>query len=366
MPVRAALMALNASGGSGVSRYTAALCRALDSVAGELSDLELEVVSTPGGAEALNLSTVAVREVSKLGADRAAPLRLIAEQVVAPRLDADLVHYFDVGGPLLRPGRPFVFTFHDGSAGHPGIGHFTRLQRARKLRQTRWSFARAAAAVAVSEFSKQEAVAGLGADPARVRVIYPGPGMVLAGPPAATPEERSRPYLLFVGNLTASKNVPFLVRAFHAADVPLDLVLAGRPLDDVGAIEEAIRSGPASERISVVPSPSDVQLDRLYRGATAFVFPSRYEGFGFPPLEAMARGCPVLAGDVPAVREVSGAGCLLLPLAGDAWIEAIRRVTNDSQLLEDLRRRGSEAVERYSWSKSARELASLFLELGAG
>ena len=137
-----------------------------------------------------------------------------------------------------------------------------------------------------------------------------------------------RPYLLFVGNLTASKNVPFLVRAYQQADVPVDLVLAGRPLDDMDAIDRTVRATRAPQRVHVVAEPTDADIARLYADATAFVFPSLYEGFGFPPLEAMARGCPVLASDIPSLREVAGDGALLLALDEPVWAEAIRRVVS--------------------------------------
>jgi glycosyltransferase involved in cell wall biosynthesis len=91
--------------------------------------------------------------------------------------------------------------------------------------------------------------------------------------------------------------------------------------------------------------------------------PSRYEGFGFPPLEAMARACPVLASDIPALREVSGDGALLLPLDDvDAWADAILRVARDGELRSDLRARGAARVARYSWDTTARAVCRLFGE----
>jgi glycosyltransferase involved in cell wall biosynthesis len=93
------------------------------------------------------------------------------------------------------------------------------------------------------------------------------------------------------------------------------------------------------------------------------VLPSRYEGFGFTPLEAMARGCPVLASDIPPIREISSPGALLLPLDDEAaWAEAIRRVVAEDSLREELRVRGAQTVARYSWQTTARELCRLFLE----
>ena len=85
---------------------------------------------------------------------------------------------------------------------------------------------------------------------------------------------------------------------------------------------------------------SDRDLDTLYRSALALVMPSRYEGFGFTPLEAMARECPVLASDIPAFREVSGSGALLVPLDEGRWAESLPRLAGDEALRADLRERG--------------------------
>ena len=100
---------------------------------------------------------------------------------------------------------------------------------------------------------------------------------------------------------------------------------------------------------------SDEELERLYRSAVALVLPSVYEGFGFTALEAMARDCPVLASDIPALREVSGSGALLLPPGDEgAWAAAMQRVVGDEAARAELRARGAETVARYSWDTTAR------------
>jgi glycosyltransferase involved in cell wall biosynthesis len=127
------------------------------------------------------------------------------------------------------------------------------------------------------------------------------------------------------------------------------------------ALLTRIESSPARDRIVLVHDADDTRLDGLYRHALATVLPSRYEGFGFTPLEAMARGCPVLASDLPALREIAGDGAELLPVdARDRWVDAVRRVVADDSFRGDLRARGREVAARYSWERTARALCDLF------
>jgi glycosyltransferase involved in cell wall biosynthesis len=192
-------------------------------------------------------------------------------------------------------------------------------------------------------------------------VIRSGPGFA---PPSAngTPlRPADPPHFLYVGALAASKNLPFLIDAFGRSDAEADLVLAGRPGQDFPALQEAVARSGRRERIRLVHDASDADLDRLYRSALALVHPSRYEGFGFTPLEAMARGCPVLASDIPAVREISGEGALLVPLDdAPAWASGLTRLAADAALRDDLRERGAATVARYSWEATARGLVDLF------
>ncbi len=356
------LVGLAAGRGSGVSRYAATLASALDRVSGEFPDLRLSLVTTHTGAKTVAAERIHVRDFglrSRL-AD-AGPLRVPLEQVLAATQGADLLHFFDLTGPLLAPRRRFVTTMHDAGVVHG----YRRIRHAYKRRLQPWALRRAAAVVAVSQFTKDEALRHFDVEPDKVRVIHSGPGL---GPPASPPPATSRndgdPYLLYVGDLTTKKNVSFLVRAFARADGPGRLVLAGRPGDGYGQLTDEIERSPKRDRVELLDGPSDDRLDELYRSATALLLPSRYEGFGFTPLEAMSRGCPVLATDLPAVREVSGEGAELLPVDDEpAWADAMTRIATDERLRADLRARGARTVAGYSWEKTARELCALFLSL---
>jgi glycosyltransferase involved in cell wall biosynthesis len=215
--------------------------------------------------------------------------------------------------------------------------------------------------VAVSGHARDEAIRAFGAQASRIEVIHSGPGLE---PGAATGEPLSgeaQPYLLYVGDLTEHKNLPFLVDVFAAAGAPERLVLAGRPGAGYEALSRRIEASPVRRRITLTLSPSDEELDSLYRGAVATVLPSLREGFGFTPLEAIARGCPVLASDLPALREVLEDGALLLPVGEtDAWAAAVRRVASEPSARDELVSRGRAVAARYSWERTARGVYALF------
>ena len=361
---RVTLVGLLAGGHSGVPRYAACLARALDGVAHEFPELRLSLLTTKRGAEAVGARSIALRTLALDSARlNRGPGRIAAEQIAVRGEPADLLHFFDLTGPLLAPRRPFVATAHDLSLLH-GFG---RVRQAHKRRIVPWAVRRARAIVAISQFTKDELVRLLRVDPEKVDVIRSGPGFDDATSPGATAALAAAPqtpYVLFVGNLTESKNLPFLVRAFDRADVPARLVLAGRPLERYGDIVAAIESSPRRGQIQVLHDATDADLERLYREARALVLPSRYEGFGLTALEAMKRGCPVLASDIPPLREISGDGAELLPLDDEqAWSDAIRRVFADDDYRATLRARAQQAVRRYSWDRTARELCTLLRDV---
>jgi glycosyltransferase involved in cell wall biosynthesis len=356
---RVCLVGLIAGGHSGVPRYAARLTQALDQVADEYPQLSLSLLTTTAGAEAVGAGSIAVEVVA--GRSRrvnSGPGRLLLEHVLARRREADLFHYFDVTGPVLAPRRRFVATVHDTAFVH---GYAPR-SSVYKRRLYPWALAHASALVAVSQFAKDEAVRYFGADPAKIAVVHSGPGLSSrAGSGGPRLDRDEKPFLVYVGNLGGNKNLPFLVRSFQRADVPVRLLLAGRARGGMTELRQAIDAAPGRDRIEVLGEVSDEELETLYRSALALLLPSVYEGFGFTALEAMARGCPVLASDIPALREVAGSGALLLPVDDEgAWAAGMRRVVGDEDVRADLRARGAATVARYSWEKTARGVLDVF------
>jgi glycosyltransferase involved in cell wall biosynthesis len=357
------LVGLIAGGHSGVPRYAAKLIEALDSVAGEHSDVALRLLTNQAGAEMVRTRNIDVHLASGRSARATGgPRRILLEQLQARKAQGELLHFFDTSGPVLSPRRPFVTTFHDAAPIHG----FRRFHNAYKRRLFPWALRHARAVIAVSQFAKDEAVRHFDTDPDKVVVVHSGPG--LGSTPTTTAagelQRDGTPFLLYVGNIGVNKNLPLLIRAFHRASVPARLVLAGNPREGAAEVHAAIAHGPRSADIDLIERPDDTRVDNLYRTATALVLPSTYEGFGFTPLEAMARGCPVVASDIPAIREVAGTGATLVDPAGEAaWTAAIDRIIADDALRSDLRVRGHETVRRYSWLRTARSVLSVFASL---
>jgi glycosyltransferase involved in cell wall biosynthesis len=355
---RVGLVGLLAGGQSGVPRYAAALTRALDGLAPTISDFELMLLTTAAGAERVQPRHMEATVVAgRARAVNAGPLRLLLEHTQLRRTGADVLHFFDLSGPVLAPRHPFVATTHDASAARG----FRRFHNSYKHVLYPWAARNAGAIIAVSAFAKDEAVRHFAADPNKVVVVHSGPGLVGDddGSRHVSADDLGR-YLLYVGNIGENKNLPMLIRAFDAVDQPVRLLLVGRPREGFDAVRAAIDGSASSERIRVISNASDSDLDALYRSAVALVLPSTYEGFGFTPLEAMARSCPVLASDIPAVREISGAGATLLPpFEETAWAEAMRTIVSDENARNELRARGAETVKGYSWEKTARGVADV-------
>ena len=367
-PLKVCLVGLLAGGYSGVPRYTAVLTSALDAVACEFPGLELELLTTREGAATSGADNIRVRDVVAHGRRaNAGPGRIALEQIGAATSRADLLHFFDISGPLLMPWRRFTATVHDMSVMHglrPRVHDYKYALWPRVIR-------RASRIVAISEFAREEAIAKLDADPRRIRVLLSGPGFAPAGPvvgaAAHAGGSATSPYLLYVGGLAFNKNLPFLVDAFGSLgmDSNVRLVLVGRRGDGYQETAAAIERSPRRRLIEIRESVDDAELDRLYRGALALVHPAVYEGFGFTPLEAMSRGCPVVASDIPALRETVADGGLLVPLERAAWGDAIARVVGDERLRRSLREAGSARVASFSWRETARGLCAVFLEHAA-
>jgi glycosyltransferase involved in cell wall biosynthesis len=213
----------------------------------------------------------------------------------------------------------------------------------------------------------EEVVDVLGADPARVRAVHHGvPPLAPAGAsgdPLRLPAGTER-YVLSVGTAEPRKDLPGLVRAFDAVagerpDVAL--VLAGPDGWGTAALDAAVAAAHFRDRIVRTGWVDDDTRSRLLRGAALLAYPSVYEGFGFPPLEAMVAGVPVVATRAGALPEVLGDAATLVPVGdADALAGALEAVLDDAEVGRELVRRGTEQAARYTWDRCAEGLAGLY------
>jgi glycosyltransferase involved in cell wall biosynthesis len=182
------------------------------------------------------------------------------------------------------------------------------------------------------------------------------------------PSCTGRPYVLALGTTEPRKDLPGLVAAFDrmaGAQPDLELRIAGPPGWGEDALGLAIASATHRDRIHRLGWVAD--RDALLAGATVFAYPSRYEGFGFPPLEAMAVGVPVVSTRTGAIPEVLGDAALLVPVGDvDALAGALERLVVDAEERRRLIAAGSVRVARYSWTQAGDGLADLYRRVAAG
>jgi glycosyltransferase involved in cell wall biosynthesis len=336
---------------TGIGIYTEKLLDALHKYAPQI-----EVVALDDGATA----------------DQRTDRRIWREQEVLPRLiraaRPDLVHLTGFGVPLRQP-RPVIVTIHD-VIGILFARNFPRASRFYWSRYLPYTLRWAKHLIAPSERTKRDVVKFAQVPGERVSVIPSGrdPGFQPIEDGRVLEDARAqlqlpRDFFLFVSTLEPRKGVDTLIAAYAqiAAQVPEQLVLVGKRgwyWEKLFAQIERAGLGSRVRRLDYVPQQ---QLPVLYNLARAFVFPSRYEGFGFPPLEAMASGTPVICSNAASLPEVVGDAALLLaPEDADALAAAMLRVARDADLRAELRARGLAQAQMFSWERAARETAAVY------
>ena len=177
-------------------------------------------------------------------------------------------------------------------------------------------------------------------------------------------------FVLYVGNVKPHKNVERLIDAFQLVRQSgldeLKLVIIGDEISKYAALRRAVHRSNLHKYVRFLGFLPDELLAIVYRLASVFVFPSLYEGFGLPPLEAMACGTPVVTSNVSSLPEVTGDAALLVdPTDTNEIAHAMKRVLTDPALHADLRARGLARARQFSWERSARQIRDIYLEVAA-
>ncbi len=221
-----------------------------------------------------------------------------------------------------------------------------------------------------SQASKADIVRFLGIPAARVRVIYVG--VSAAFRPASQSEIAvvrssyglSDRYILFVGSVEKRKNLRGLLRAYaclRRMEETCPLVVAGVRRRKYTAIMETLWELDLEKHVIFTGYVPDADLPALYSGADLFVFPSLYEGFGLPPLEAMACGTPVVCSNAASLPEVVGDAAITVdPYDVEGLAEAMRRVLTDANLRQELREKGLQRAKQFTWERAARETIAVY------
>ena len=333
----------------GLGTYAVNLLRAID----KLDDENEYFIYTPAWSEVPPLGPrFRIRRSHVPRRSRAALTLwdLTLPAVAAAREPVDVLHYLHVAFPPFTPGSPVVINLLDAI---PWVVPGYRLPKPYDLLERR-AVRRADLVLTLSESAREDIESVFGLPRAKIRVIP-------LGGPALDPEPSSKePYFLFVGGTEKRKNLGAVLDAFSSID--------GFELRVVGANTASPVHDSKREQSGVrwLGHVSEEELVELYRHATALVFPSRYEGFGLPILEAMARRTPVIASNASSIPEVARGGAILVdPDDVEGLRDAMRRVGADAGLREELTRRGVEVVSGFDWDDTARDTVAAYEELGA-
>ncbi len=335
---------------TGVQRFAREMTRALDhriasgAVPHALKDVRWRLLAPGKAVDDLGLKAISVERFGS------GPGHLWEQGPLFWRSRRDTLIGFGGSGPVLHGDQ--VVVIHDVTLfRHPAsFGRGYRMFHG----ALGYLLTRRAKIGTVSNFSRKELAEVFRVPSAGIDVIYnatdhfaglqPDDGVIARLGLADTP------FFLLVGTLKPNKNVEFAVRAFEALGGDHKLVVVG------GTDPSVFRDiAPTSKGNLIFPGRlTDEEIAALQRRAVAFVFPSLYEGFGIPPLEAMTQGCPVLAADIPPVREACGDAVRYFdPLKTETLVEAMRTISADAPLRRYLTQAGHDNAKRFSWDGSA-------------
>ena len=261
---------------------------------------------------------------------------------------------------------PIVTTIHDlGFLRSPNV--YDSASRKRLTKLTKRSVKNASHLMTVSDFSKSEIVSLYHTSPDRISTTPLAADTSIYKrlsreeiEPVLQRHRIGKHFFLYVGRLDQKKNVETIIRAFDQFKLnrgvgdPFELVLVGEPGFGFGSMKNWIDHSSSKQQIHTLGYLNDADVAALMNAATAFLFPSWYEGFGIPNVEAMLCGTPLLVSDIPAHREIVGDAALFVdPSEPELWERAMRQIAEDASVREKLIEKGSVRSALYDWNKTA-------------
>lgn len=307
--------------------------------------------------------------------DFSTPQRFIWDQFTYPRKareqGVDLIHQPCFSAPLLHKG-PVVVTIHDIIS----ILFPQTIKLASRVFYSKWmplSYRKALQIITISNSTKNDIVKILGIDKNKITVIPLAVDEKFNDSVSAVEVERVKKkyklperYILHIGTLEPRKNLGFLIEAFSQVirDSDFDdlrLVITGKKGWYFEGLFGKVKKLNLEKKVIFTGYFDEEDKPALYRGATVFAFPSLYEGFGLPPLEAMASGVPVISSNTSSMPEVIGeAGILLSPDDEDAWVTNIKKVVSSELLQAEMKKKNKKQLEKFSWDKTAEETLRVY------
>lgn len=347
---------------TGIQRYARETLLALDSLLGSGgAPKEVEwILIAPAGTLFPPLVNVHCQAIGRMSGH-------LWEQIVLPfATRGALLVSFGSTGPVAKQNQ--VITVHDASVYKVADAFSWRFRTWYRL-MIRWIVARSPLVLAVSDFAGREVIECFGGRPERISITTEGwqhleriqADETILARLGLSPGK----YAFAVSSPTPNKNFALVLRAAkHLQDLPLTFVIAGASDSKVFAAVQ-LETGEQIKRAGYV---SDAELKALYMNAMCFVFPSRYEGFGIPPLEAMSCGCPVVVSNIDSVVEVCGDAAQYFDPSDDTALASILRkwVNCDAQTLQALRAQSLQRAQHFSWRAGAEKNLLAIMKLLEG
>lgn len=309
--------------------------------------------------------------------DLSTPQRWLWDQVGLPtkarKAKIDLFHQPAFSAPIFYSGKKIV-TIHDViSLFYTDIPFYSRQYYAKWMP---FSYKFTDHIITVSEHSKRDIIEKLGIPAEKISVIYEAADERYAHPVSAEDLKRvktkyylHKPFVLNVGTLNPRKNLEFLVKVFSTikqnTKLPHQLIIAGKKGWHYDQLFKLVKDLGMEDEIIFTGYIEDEDKPALYRLADLFVFPSMYEGFGLPPLEAMMCGTPIISSNTSSLPEVVGDGGITLsPTDKSGWVSAITHLLSNDNYRQELIGKGKTQAAKFSWELCAKETLDLYHQIG--